>query len=321
MNYAEVSLAGDRGPVPGRRPHWASTSLYTAYVDVLAARQTVRYAQVSAGGSTSIAESHRGAVPEGRTSARRRRGPGPVRERRRPGRPGGCRGEPPSAETGPGGPAQSAAGAGRPARGCAGPWKTAAPPPPADELVRMALECRPDVAAYPTGRPDAAQAASSWPWPTASQTPTCSTSRSRSRTTPRSAREARRPGRWGSPSPCRSTTATRGTSSGPEINVLQSQIELATGNGRSSRRCSRRSRRVRGQRPDRRQHPRPDPAGLRGRSPPRTALPGRARSTCSLSRISSGPSTTGRKPTSTPLVRHRKAMLTVNTVVGQRLLP
>ncbi len=188
--------------------------LYLAYVDVLAARRTVRYARVNAQGTDEFLRNTEVLYRQEYAGPRRRRA-GEGRERHRRGQPAGRRGDASQGEAEPGRHAQLAAGLRRPSRTArlAGGARAASAGRGRVDPRRAAMPPRRLV--IPAGRGGGAGGLPGSPGPTASPTPTCSISRSPSRTTPRSAPRARHPGRWGSPSRCQSTTATRGTSSGP----------------------------------------------------------------------------------------------------------
>ena len=92
--------AGPRGAVPGRGPPADRQPGYTAYVDVLAARETVRYAGPASRGSSRLRRVTEALRRRGRGDAGRRR-PGPDPARLRGDRPGGRGGGATPGQAGP----------------------------------------------------------------------------------------------------------------------------------------------------------------------------------------------------------------------------
>ena len=198
--------------------------LYLAYVNVLAARRTVHYCPRQRPGDRRVPERHEALYREAtRMSCRRRAGPiesaiaavsltdAEEMLRRRSGSWRPCSTSPPDRRRSP--------RAARDARG-AGP-----PPPPDEELIQHRAGMPPGRRVVPAGRGGGEGLPEARPGQPVRRRVSALSAVHLSEQRARSAPRARPPGRWGSPSPCRSTTATRGTSSGP-------------GSTSTSRRCS-----------------------------------------------------------------------------------
>ena len=171
-------------------------NLYTAFVDVLAARQTVRYARASVKGLERLLRATRllyekdiGVTSDVNQVRPSRRSPrsGVLdaeenlrRAKRTLGMMLGPPARPRPRRSRSGGRSRIAARRRRRSTSWSG-WRSRAGP----TSWPTGSACR----SRESGRPAGA-------WPTATRTPTCSTSPTRSRTTPRSASKARRPGPW-----------------------------------------------------------------------------------------------------------------------------
>ena len=194
------------------------------------------------------------------------------------------------------------------------------PPPPVNELVKLAVLNRPDVVAYRRGV-GRARPRSTSPAASGSRTSSCSIPLTVSTTTPTRASRAPPAGASAGWSRSRCSTATRGTSPAPRRELFRRRSSFWASSARP---------------PPRSDAPRSTtrPPVARSIGSRETSSP--ARNASAIRPTASSPRGNRRSPTtSTPsadyydivrryydsMIRHRRSMIRLNTAVGHRILP